>query len=582
MPQWQQLKDQAEEAGVGKQMAYTKSVWANRCIDIRANLISRIEWEILPNDKEDAEPLPATHEMVRLLREFNVEANWRDALRATDADLNIYGAGYWLKGKGWLQRLNPATMEVDANEKGIGSFRQELPGEGKPRDFKRDEIVYFHLYDPRSDLTGYSPSMVAEKAIEAEYQANLFLADFFENYAMPAVLLRDTQEPVGAFDEGEANRIIAWWKKTFGKGKERQGIGFAGGLEPHIIQHALKDMDLDVVRENARREICAAFGVPMSMAGAWSEAYQAAAEKERESIYTETIIPRAEYMADVINAELIPDPLVFRWKFNELEALQENENEKAERMERLVRAGIATVDYAADQMGVPEDQRGTGPISFQMGAGDADTEREQEEREERQPERGTPFRSDLGKWQRKALWRLEKNGSASCEFFSDVIPPSLNAAIEGSLKVAKDEKEVKDIFIDAMSWEHYPHTKEADMTQFKIDVNTAITSEAGKAMGEAIAEGLSALKVEVPVEVNVPRQEAPIVNIQQEPPVVNVDVPKQETPDMSKGLEALAEALREQQPPVVNVTVPQPKKITRKPKRNLNNIIEEVEETREY
>ena len=55
--------------------------------------------------------------------------------------------------------------------------------------------------------------------------------------------------------------------------------------------------------------------------------------------------------------------------------------------------------------------------------------------------------------------RLAKHGKASCDFTSDTIPESLNAAIEGALEGATDAALVDGIFEDAairLSWIGYP------------------------------------------------------------------------------------------------------------------------------
>lgn len=66
------------------------------------------------------------------------------------------------------------------------------------------------------------------------------------------------------------------------------------------------------------------------------------------------------------------------------------------------------------------------------------------------------LKSDLSKWEAKAVKRLKEHGSAACDFTSDDISPTLNAAIAGALETAPDALAVKAIFASAIEWKNYP------------------------------------------------------------------------------------------------------------------------------
>lgn len=72
------------------------------------------------------------------------------------------------------------------------------------------------------------------------------------------------------------------------------------------------------------------------------------------------------------------------------------------------------------------------------------------------PQADTSLRAELLRWQRKAWKRVKGGQDAACDFESDVIPPTLNAAIQGALEAAQDRAAITGIFDNAMTWGAYP------------------------------------------------------------------------------------------------------------------------------
>lgn len=446
MPRWRQLLDQYEEEG-GTASGYTRSVWANRCINIRAALLSEIGWDITRPSDDGRDPLPQEHPLVSLLREVNPETNWVDLIRATEADLLLYGVAYWEKIGGndklpmFLQRLNPSTMELVADSSGINGFIQRLPTQ-KPRTFERTEIVYFHTYHPESDFGGIAAADVCAKAIAGEVAANAYLSDFFDNYAIPPILLSTEQ----VVPQEEANRISSWWQRKFGrKGKRHKAGVIDRGLKAQILGYPLKDLALEEVRMEFRRDICAAFEVPLSLAGAWDSATYQSSPEQRQSLYTETIIPRAEYLAGVINAELVrpydPD-LIFEWRFSDIQALQPDKNQEHERVRRDYNSGIISLEAAVTEMGYRPEQMGDGTF-FTVS----------------EPNGGNPppeARSALNAELRKMRKFYHNGKHKKRRFESDILPETLVAAIEGRVGDAETKDEIDRAFESALRWAGYP------------------------------------------------------------------------------------------------------------------------------
>jgi HK97 family phage portal protein len=418
---------------------WKRSAWSFRCVEIRSQSMAQIPWQIVDDKEEEIEDT----ELETILLEVNPESNWGDLIAGTEADLNIYGAAYWLKIRqgtrvAFLQRLVAKNVEVKVGEKGITGFLYNGTTE-----YLRENVVYFHTYNPESPYEGLSPLEICRKAIEIESSADSHLASFFGNRAMPAYIFS-----VETTDINELRRLSAAWKKEYGAGENFKTAFVGGGGTPQEIGYAPDQLALTDVREEARKSICAAYGVPPVLVGAWEAANYATADEQRQSLYTETIIPRAEYIAGVINAELAPDfgDNIFEWEIDQLAVMQEDENDKALRVVSLANSEIISREVAAEEMGydvtdVPEKQPVPDPLQrYQRELPDMSNDRDME----------------MNKWRKKAVGRLKQGKSPAVEFESENILPEVSEYILDSLEACESLADINRVFDKAKAWRKYP------------------------------------------------------------------------------------------------------------------------------
>lgn len=503
-----------------------QSVWATRCITLRANALAAIPWRLVKyiqgaNGEEEQEQ-DESHPLAELLREVGQGSNWADLMRATEWDLCVHGTAYWLKvlskrGKEIvsLRRLNPVTMSVKKEPDGIAGFEQSIKGHKTP--FETEEIVYFHEFHPLDDLGGLSMVSVSRPSIEVEINCDKYLAAFFQNYAVPATYVTTSAQ----LTEPDWQRAQSRWKRAVGGvTKAFKTIFLDQGLEPKTLGVAPKDQELSVVRQEARRAICAAFGIPPAIAGAWEAANYAASQEQRMSLYQDTEIPRAEYIADVINEELVPyfDPsLKFEFVYDELDVMQEDLAAKAERISKLVQAGVITPSAGARDMGYAEEDFGSGQPTPPMPA----PFRAQIE--------GSDLQAELRRWRRKALRALKATGSAVCGFESQILGGAMKAAILEQLGSAQTPEDIHAIFLVPLTSE--PKEAKPISVQPATDPSLVVLfSQALKALADRgdvqidtgpIAGAIAAIdkrpieltaKIDSPVTVHVPTPDVLVVN----------------------------------------------------------------------
>jgi HK97 family phage portal protein len=297
-------------------------------------------------------------------------------------------------------------------------------------------VIYFREYHPTNDLGGLSKLSVAMAAASAGINTSEYTAAFFKNYAIPPLVFT-TDQPMG---EEEVSKLRDAWNRWFRGGKKQHKTGWTThGMKPNIIGYPTKDLAMDTLMDNVRRDICAVFRVPPSLAGAWESANRATSEVQLRFLYNNTLKPRCEYMSGVLEAELFDEyqpGLKMKWRFDKLEVMADDKKTEAERHAMLVRAGIEDRVAAAEALEVEpaaEPPKREFPVFAQ----------EQE------------LIQELRTWERFEINRM-KNGRHKREFNTEHIPLSLKRSIEGQLEVAEVPRDVTEILRAAEAWKAYP------------------------------------------------------------------------------------------------------------------------------
>lgn len=453
----------ASKADLGR--AYASAVWAYRCIKLRADAVAGVP--LVLHDRTGT--LIEEHPLVQLLREgTSTVISLSEMLRATEAAYNIFGMAYWLlrpRGPGstgvkWVTWVNPQIIEPEIDPlHGITGYKQT--SEGRSVHVDASHVIAFRNFNPLDDLSGLSPLSVALSEINAELNAARFVSAFFANDARPAGLLT-TEQPLV---EAEAERVRTWWQRLFrGAGnKWKTGI-VGGGLKWQTITFPPQELALAELRAEDRRAICAVFGVPAGLAGAWEATTFATAREQKASFYEDTIIPQLDYYAQVLNNSLLrayyPDLAAqgaqLSFDYDSIEALSETASEKVERLNRLFSAGVVTRNEVRSQIGmtqlpaehdgfvfdlhkqedsvpVPETDAAANPIDL-LDSPPIHTKGLTEEQ-----------RQELATWKRFAQRRI-REGKRLRPFRTSLLPADMWVSIDDALREADTIADVRAIF----------------------------------------------------------------------------------------------------------------------------------------
>jgi HK97 family phage portal protein len=246
--------------------------------------------------------------------------------------------------------LRPDRMRVIPGvDEYISAYEYQI--EGQVITYESWEILRIAFPDPLDEFHGLSPLKRLARELDIDNEATDFTATFFENAAVPYGLLTSEQN-VG---EPEADRIRWRWQTWF-RGAKRFMVAVLGkGMKYERMGLSFQEMEFESLRSYTETRLCAAFGVDPLLVSTWvgikHNNTKASYEEAREHLWKETIVPVLKRLQSKISSELLEDGYVARFDTSEVQALQEDENEKHKRVREDYKFGLITLNEARAQMG---------------------------------------------------------------------------------------------------------------------------------------------------------------------------------------------------------------------------------------
>lgn len=296
-----------------------------RCITLRANAVASLTYL----DGDAPADIPA------------------HALARCETSLCTHGALYVERSSRAV--LNPAAMSIEANaQAGITAFVWRSGGVA--RRYRPDEIAYATLWHPGSDIgPGLAPLRVAQDAASTALAAEQFTRLFFEQGALPPIVIEPAEG--GSITDTDAEAIRTVWQRMVAGARNawralvlRRSMSVRSLDMPAIDKLAMRDVD-----DISLRRIATAFGVPVTMIT--DAANYATAREHRVSFWRDTVIPEAEIIASAWSVALGREISI---RYDDIEALAEDEAAKRASIVELHNAGIITTAEARRMIGIDD------------------------------------------------------------------------------------------------------------------------------------------------------------------------------------------------------------------------------------
>lgn len=341
------------------------------------------------------------NDMVRLLTNPNPQYGFAELLMAMVASMDITGNFYALKlrdGAGRVAELwwIPSHMigpEWDATQRDWTQYYRYTTGGGTFRIDPRDVV---HLRAPllnrNNPRLGQAPLEAVLRDVAGDNGASSLLANIYSRNGMPSHLVMPDKS-VSQFTADQASELSYQLNLQFA-GDDRGKLAVVNmAAVATALEFKPDDLGVDKARYSFEERICAVLQVPPVVVGMGTGLAKSTAKASyadsRRAAYQGGVIPMQRRIASQLYRQLAPDmvrsPGLFRLHFDTsgVDALQEDEGQRVERLVKASGGPYMTVNEARARDGLPPIEGGDALRSAaQVDAEAAEAQTEESDGEE--------------------------------------------------------------------------------------------------------------------------------------------------------------------------------------------------------
>ena len=408
------------------------------------------------------------------LDEMDIRVRWTDFLNSIVGDYLFHAAMYVviednrLGNNKEMRRFHPSTITPQHdNMEGLIGFERKFKN-GQAVKYGRDELGYTWLPSRSDELSVGAPSIVAAlNAAGLLSEIDQYGIKYFKSGAVSPTIVEI--EEFDTLTESEQKRTKNIFRRMFESGVEKafEVLPVGSNTKVHNIGSPMKELAVPELSDKKREDIATALGIPISMLFS-NAATHATANEDNKSFYTKTVIPIARRIEDMLNPYFAQHEINGQLEFREqeMDLFQEDEAQRSQALNNLVNAGVPRVtameilgfDLTDEQWAaVQESQEQPAPVMIDDNSNMITTSTDEDMVSIRAFKAVESPLTHMDMWQRKATKAYRRHNNALVEFDSDLIPPTLAAAIKGHLAEVEDREEIPSIFQHAVSLVDHHH-----------------------------------------------------------------------------------------------------------------------------
>ena len=342
---------------------YSQHAWVYACVRAIVQSAASVPVRVWRVDERGERRAAGPNEpLTRLLARVNPRHSLTDLMEATLIGLELTGNAYWALERDaagqvveiWPMR--PDRVKIVPGRNLVQGYTYEA--NGRRVAFKPDEVVHFRYFSPADDFYGLSPLTAAADSVATDLFAVAYNQGFFRRGARPEGVISSQVQ----LSEEELKRLRAQFEELYaGVDRAHRVMVLGSDLQWQALGVTPRDADFLQQRRLSREEVCAVFGVPPAVVGIYQYANYANAQLQRKLFWSDTVMPKLQRIAGVINERLAPEfgaataaggrglGLLAEFDATGVGALQEDAREQATVAATLVSQGIMTVDEVRER-----------------------------------------------------------------------------------------------------------------------------------------------------------------------------------------------------------------------------------------
>lgn len=275
-------------------------------IDRKANFASAGGFAYVSSNPQETQKVDKDKE--KELRRFFKESKYRQLLRMTYKDLDIYGESFWLivlnlnNRPFKAMRLNPRYMNpvIVGGEVVTWKYGPVMQSDDAI-PYPAHLVMHFVLDDPESDVNGISPLYALQRAVAQDIFAMEYNESFFKNAAQTGTIFI-----AKTADANEAARAREWIEANYtGPENAHRPLFVEGDVDVKKSVSTRVEMEYMQGREFLRQEIAMVLEVDLEKLGIHAGGNRAVSREQDEAFSQEAIWPRQITIEDEINWVLI-------------------------------------------------------------------------------------------------------------------------------------------------------------------------------------------------------------------------------------------------------------------------------------
>ena len=350
---------------------YASSVPVYSAIRVRSEALARPGLTALVRDGASGwVPAGLDHPAQQLIDRVNPWHTRGDLWRATETYLSLWGSAFWAlepddEGRWEIWPLRPDRMRVlpDRHRYVKGYVYMGVTG---PVPYTRDEVVWFRYFNPMDEYAGLSPMAPLRLSADMGADAMRFNRNFFRNSAQPDVIFT-TEE--GMTDDEVEDFYQRWDRRFRGPGNAHRPAIASFIKDIKTLGFTHREMEFVQGLRWSLEDVSRTFGVPMPLLSDYQNATFANINTAERIFWRNTMIPEMKFLEDQINEKLLPTlgypGVKVEFDLADIEALKEDENDRANREALLLDRGVITINEVRRSRNLPDVSWGDGPSAVQ-------------------------------------------------------------------------------------------------------------------------------------------------------------------------------------------------------------------------